>query len=314
MPLSTACRLAYGVVTPVRNEAANLRRVAAALVAQRLRPAAWVVVDTGSTDETLAVARGLAVEHSWIVVHELAAGAVTMRGGPVVRAFHAGLELLPPAYDLAVKLDADTSFDEDYFDRLVAEFEADERLGIAGGVGYEQQDDGLWRQRFGTGPQVWGACRAYRRGCLAELLPLEERMGWDTMDLVAATVRGWDVRSIPGLPFCHHRLEGVRSHSRLSDYLLQGHAAHYMGYRPLYVVIRTLFRAVRDPLAVGISLGYLSSALRREERSTDDAMLSWFREHQRLRRLHLRAGESLRTRGVLNDGPAETLATSQGFR
>jgi len=292
-------------VTPVRNEALNLQRVATSLASQELRPAAWIVVDTGSSDETLTVARRLAVDDPLLVVEELATGALTMRGGPVVRAFHVGLQSLPASCELVVKLDADISFEPDYFDRLVAEFEGDERLGIAGGIGYEQQRDGTWRQRFGTGPQVWGACRAYRRACLDQLLPLEERMGWDTMDLVAATVRGWDVRAIGGLPFRHHRLEGVRSNSRLSDYLSQGHAAHYMGYRPLYVAIRTLFRSVRDPLAVGITLGYLSSALRREPRSADEAMLTWFREHQRLRRLHLRAGESLR--------PRETLAISQGF-
>ena len=40
-------------------------------------------------------------------------------------------------------------------------------------------------------PGVWGANRAYRWDCLRELLPLEERMGWDTLDLVKATVRGW---------------------------------------------------------------------------------------------------------------------------
>ena len=49
--------LTYAVVTPARNEEANLRRLGAALAAQTLAPAEWVVVDDGSTDATAGGAR-----------------------------------------------------------------------------------------------------------------------------------------------------------------------------------------------------------------------------------------------------------------
>jgi glycosyltransferase involved in cell wall biosynthesis len=45
------------IISPVYNEAAHLDRCARAVAAQRLTPDNWVVVDDGSTDETLAVAR-----------------------------------------------------------------------------------------------------------------------------------------------------------------------------------------------------------------------------------------------------------------
>ena len=44
---------AYAVVTPVRNESENLRRLADALAAQTARPAVWMIVDTGSDDDTV---------------------------------------------------------------------------------------------------------------------------------------------------------------------------------------------------------------------------------------------------------------------
>ena len=294
-------RLSYAVITPVRDEAENLRRLAASMAAQTLRPVAWLIVDTGSTDQTLPLAEELAAEQSWVVVRQLRIGGAVMRGGPIVRAFHFGLESLPAEWDLAVKVDADTSFEPDYFDRLVTAFEQDASLGIAGGSCYEQQADGVWRQRHGTGSSVWGASRAYRRRCLDEILPLEERMGWDTIDLVGAEVRGWSTRALADLPFFHHRPEGQRDASRFSPYVRRGEAAHYMGYRLPYLAIRTLFHAVRDPAAIAIPYGYVSAALRRQERCADTAVRKSIRDQQRLSQLHLRARETLRPRGELGD-------------
>lgn len=296
-----AGRLSYAVITPVRDEADNLRRLGAAMTAQKLQPVSWLIVDTGSSDDTVRVAGHLAAETPWVSVRQLRLGDGLMRGGPIVRAFHFGLESLPTDWQIVVKLDADTSFESDYFECLVSEFERDERLGIAGGTGYEQQPDGAWRQRHGTGSGVWGASRAYRRRCLEQILPLEERMGWDTIDLVAAGVRGWSTRAIPDLPFLHHRREGERDPSRFSVYVKQGGAAHYMGYRLPYLAIRTLFRASRDPAAIGIPYGYLAAALRRERRCADRAIRGSVRDQQRLRRLHLRAREALRPRTALGE-------------
>jgi glycosyltransferase involved in cell wall biosynthesis len=292
----------YSVITPVRNEAGNLARLAGVMERQRRLPESWVIVDTGSSDETLEVAEGLAARNSWIAVDHLPLGAVALRGGPVVQAFHRGLESVPASSGVVAKLDADTSFGHDYFDRLVEAFERDPQLGIAGGLGYEQARDGRWRQRHGTGFEVWGASRAYRRECLEAILPLEERMGWDTIDLVAATVRGWQTRAVPGLAFRHHRVEGERSPSRFRDYVSQGEANHYMGYRPLYLLAKTLFRSLRDPLAAGIAAGYLRAAAARAPRCADVAVRAFIRDQQRLSRLHLRAGESLRPRRVLEGG------------
>jgi len=293
--------LPYAIVTPVRNEAENLQRLAETLETQTRLPTAWVIVDTGSTDETLRLARDLSSRHSWVSVRELQLGAEPMRGGPIVKAFHAGVASIPPECEVVVKIDADVSMEPDYFERLVAEFERDERLGIAGGICYEREADGRWRQRHGTGPGVWGASRAYRRNCLSAIWPLEERMGWDTVDLVAATVSGWTVRGLIDLPFLHHRSEGERDASRLSHWMKHGRAAHFMGYRPSYLLVRTAFRSIRDPWAVGIVFGYLSATLERSPRCGNESVRAHIRAQQRLTRLPLRAREALRARSTLDD-------------
>jgi len=49
--------LSYGVVTPARNEAEGIRRLASCLTAQGRTPQSWIVVDNGSHDGTGALVR-----------------------------------------------------------------------------------------------------------------------------------------------------------------------------------------------------------------------------------------------------------------
>ena len=87
----SARELTYAVVTPVRNEAANIRRIADALARQERLPVAWVVVDTGSTDETHAIVAELAQSASPGSSRPTLEGAQDLaRGGPIARAFELG--------------------------------------------------------------------------------------------------------------------------------------------------------------------------------------------------------------------------------
>lgn len=288
----SADELSYAVVSPVRNETANLERLAGALVDQRRRPEAWLIVDTGSTDGTREVAEQLSREHPWIATASLPDGAEAVRGGPIVRAFELGAARIDERVDIVVKLDADTSFGPEYFERLVARFAADPSLGIASGTCHELEA-GAWRERHVTGTTVWGASRAYRRACLVDVMPLEQRMGWDGVDEFRANARGWKSQSFKDLPFRHHRREGERDGSRRLARLAQGRAARFLGYRPWYLVLRALWHARREPAALAMIWGYAQAAAAGDPRCADEAARSYLRRQQSLRRVPLRAAEAI---------------------
>jgi len=283
--------VSYAVVTPVRNEAHNLRRLADALAAQTQQPLAWLIVDTGSTDDTKEIARELGVEHAWIRLLELEPEPGLARGGPISRAFQTGFAMLGAEAEVVVKLDADLSFEPDYFERLTGEFATDPRLGMASGTCFEL-DGGGWRERHVTGTTVWGASRAYRRACLVDVLPLEERMGWDGVDEFRANARGWSTRTIRTLPFKHHRREGERDGARSRARRAQGRAARYIGYRFWYLTARALWHARREPAAVAMIWGYLEAAVRREPQASDAEARAYLRRQQSLHRLPRRAREA----------------------
>lgn len=283
--------LRYALVTPVRDEEANLPRLASSLSEQTVLPERWMIVDNGSTDGTVALASALAARHSWICVSQIPGQASPARGGQIVRAFLAGVDALDVDPDVIVKLDADVSIEPDYFARLLAAFSAEPRLGIAGGTCWELEQ-GAWRPQRTTRDHVRGAARAYRRECFADVLPLAERMGWDGIDELKAQTRGWTTRSIADLPIRHHRPLGERER-RAAKWLAQGEMAYFMGYRPSYLLARSLYRAIREPTALAMVAGYLRSAMARAPRYRDAAVRKLLRDEQSLRRLPRRVREAL---------------------
>lgn len=284
----------YAVVTPARNERRNLAALQECLAAQTAQPKRWMIVDDGSTDGTLDVACKAAARHPWIHVLRLAPRSKQGRGGPVVRSFTAGVRALGELPDVVVKVDADVTFAEDYFERLLEAFVNDPDLGIASGVCHELEDR-EWEPIFGTRSHVWGAMRAYRRECLELVLPLEEREGWDELDALKARLEGWSTGVVVDLPFRHHRPMGQRD-GRRRVWLAQGETAHYMGYRFSYLLARTVYRVVHEPQALMMLVGWADAAVRRRPRVADVRVRDYLREQQRIRKLPLRARE---TRGVV---------------
>ena len=285
--------LHYALITPARDEAANLTRLSESIAAQTIQPASWIIVDNGSTDGTVDTARSFVSGQPYVQVLQIDGAARAARGGASVRAFVAGVDALDAVPDVVVNLDADVSMPSEYFECLLAAFERDERVGIASGSCLEQED-GAWREVPVASGHVRGATRAYRRQCLEDVLPLEERVGWDGIDTYKARVKGWRVATVPGISFKHHRRLGERDGRRRSAWMEQGRAAYYMGYRPLYLLLRTILRSVREPAASAMVLGYAESALARSPRIRDDDVRSAVRRDQRFTRIPGRAAEALR--------------------
>lgn len=278
-------------MTAARDELVGLDRLARCLLAQEIRPVEWVIVDDGSLDGTLALARQLAQLHAWIKVVQSKGGAMRRRGAQIAAALEAGFDAIRARPAVVVICDADVSMAPEYFRDLLARFRDDARLGIASGSRYEFEH-GAWRQRYLTGTAVEAQCRAYASECLRRVRPLERSMGWDSVDEAKANAYGWRTQTFRELGFRHHRLIGGREQSRIVAWYWQGRGAHYAGYRPLYLLARALFRARCDPAAFGLICGYWAAALLRVPRCPDREAREYVRRQQRLRLLRSRLAEA----------------------
>jgi glycosyltransferase involved in cell wall biosynthesis len=290
--------LTYALVTPARNELDNLPRLAASVIGQTVQPAAWVIVDDHSDDGSAAWADDFARWHPVVRPRrwdgpsdgELSEGR---REGRDLHAFRFGINALAAPVDVIVKVDADTSFAPDYFERLLAHFAQDPQLGIAGGACYELED-GEWALRSTAASHPRGASRAYRWECVADLMALEARMGWDGLDEVKVSLRGYRTQQFADLAFHHHRAEGGRERHLVRARALTGRASWYMGYRPSFLILRALHRARREPAALAMIWGYMAEAIKGTPRCSDPELVAAVQRRQQLQTL-LREGLPART-------------------
>lgn len=282
-PPPSRLRGRYALVTAARDDAALLAALGPTVVAQTIRPTAWVIVDDGSADGTAGVAAELAAEHPWITLIRTGRDRDGLsegrREGRDLLALNAGLDTLDEPVELWTKLDADITLPPDYFERLVDAFSADPRLGLATGTRCELED-GEWKPRHLTATAVAAQCRTYRWECWEQVQPLEPRLGWDGIDEARAVMNGWRTRVVPGLYFRHHRPMGRRDGSRFRARAAEGIAAHYMGYRFSYLLVRSLWHARRDPSALGMVWGWAGAVLRRERPCADATVRAYVRRQQ----------------------------------
>jgi cellulose synthase/poly-beta-1,6-N-acetylglucosamine synthase-like glycosyltransferase len=87
---------AYVIVSPGRNEAKFMRRTLDSVIAQTHRPALWVIVDDGSTDESPEILADYAARHDWIRVVRREDRGHRAVGSGVIDAFYAGWETVDP--------------------------------------------------------------------------------------------------------------------------------------------------------------------------------------------------------------------------
>src|SRR3981189_3660702 len=122
----------YVLITPARNEAQFVELTIKSMLAQTVLPLKWVIVSDGSTDGTDDIVRKYAGDHSWIELVRMPERTERHFAGKVF-AFNAGYAKVKDlAYAAIGSLDADISFNEDYFSFLLGKLGEDPALGLVG--------------------------------------------------------------------------------------------------------------------------------------------------------------------------------------
>ena len=279
--------LRYALVTPARNEEQYIGKTLESVVRQSRLPMRWVIVSDGSTDRTDEVVQGYARLHPWIELVSLPARQ-ERNFAAKARAFNIGFQKLAHLpYDIVGNLDADLSFDQDYFAFLLAKFAEIPELGVAGTPFVEGAGE-HYDYRFTNIEHVSGACQLFRNACFGDVggyVPVKGG-GIDWIAVTTARMKGWKTRTFVEKVCFHHRTMGSANGSVWHAWFRRGREDYLMGGHPLWQLVRSAYQMKSRPYGVGglmLLCGYLDGVARGSKRPVSDELVQFHRKEQMLR-------------------------------
>jgi biofilm PGA synthesis N-glycosyltransferase PgaC len=288
--------LKYVLITPARDEAQHIEGTIQSVIKQTVRPLKWVIVSDGSTDGTDDIVRKYTLDNPWIELVRTPERRERHFAGKV-HAFNAGYARLNELEYAAIgNLDADISFDEDYFSFLLGKLMNDPKLGLVG-TPFRDASSAVYDYRFTNIDHVSGACQLFRRECFEAVGGYVPVKGGciDHIAVLTARMKGWKTRTFPEKVSMHHRAMGTAQQGMLMARFRNGGKDYAIGNHPAWELFRAVYQMTKRPFIIGglmIVSGYGWAAVRRAERPVSPELVAFQRREQmqRLKRFFTSSG------------------------
>lgn len=304
----------YVLVSPCKDEGAYIERTLRSIALQTVKPVQWIIVDDGSTDDSMAIVARYRAEMPFVKVMTRTSGARQVGAG-VIRAFNEGLAHVDADYAFICKFDVDLELPERYFEVMLARMAADPALGTCSGKAYYRhpQTGEIKSELCGDEASV-GMIKFYRRACFEAIGGFRTDVGWDGFDCHHARWHGWRAQSWddPEIRFLHLRPMGSSQKSIHAGRVRHGRGQYMIGAHPAFFLMSSLYRSVRQrPYVTGTFAalwGYLQAKLQGAKPFGDPEITRFIHRYQMraLRRGKRDAAELAfqeRRRRLLGDGP-----------
>lgn len=299
----------YIVVTPCRNEVENLPNLIESIVMQTLKPVLWVIVDDNSTDGTQKIITHALKKHDWIKnirlkdeneylgVHY---AYVCNMGFNFIEA-HCQPNGIP--YEYIAVADADNILEQNYFEKLIMEFEKDLKLGIASGHSAFSEInkvlDGLKKNNLTTsvmGHEFWklygssqmvvqesyrndipmGSARIWKKACFEETGGYAYSYSPDSISIVKAKMKGWKTKRFKHAKVIERR--GSTAQGFWNGYKNRGESDFFL-WTPLYLaVLKALMHSTKRPYYIGVAyfIGYIVPFISGKKRILDKDIKQYY--------------------------------------
>lgn len=280
--------LDYVLITPARNEEAYIEKTLRSVIDQTMLPKRWVIVSDGSTDRTDEIVKHYVHGQDWIEFVQLPKRK-ERHFAAKVNAFNTGYERVKHLkFEIIGNLDADISFEKDFFEFLIKKFEQIPELGVAGTPFLEEGYSSI-NDSYEGGEHVSGQCQLFRKACYESIGGYSSiREGHvDKIAVVKARMKGWKTRSFKERTFYHHRKLGTGGNNNkwkaMFDY---GRRDYRIGRHPVWESIRIGYRMTKTPYVIGGMLlmsGYIWASMSRERRPVSSEFVKFYQEEQMIK-------------------------------
>jgi glycosyltransferase involved in cell wall biosynthesis len=191
-------------------------------------------------------------------------------------------------YDVIANLDADITFEPDYFEYLLGKLAVDPLLGVVG-TPYVEKTGERYDFKFTSIDHVSGACQVFRRQCyegIGGYVPV--KVGTiDCIAVITARMKGWKTRTFIDKVSQHHRKVGTAQRGPVKASYYTGVMDYAMGNHPLWQFFRVGYQmSLRPYLLRGLALGagFLVATLKNGERPVSNELIA-FHRHEQMERL-----------------------------
>ncbi len=215
------------IIIPAHNEERHLKACLASFVTQTHSPGQLLVVDDNSTDATYNIASQFAQDFPWIRVVQRTSNNKHSPGKKVIDTFNYGLQFVDD-YDLLGKFDADIILPPTYFEKVLAHFQSNWKLGMCSGLLYIQKGNDWSYENIADKNHIRGPIKLYLKACFDKIKGLRPATGWDTVDVLLAKYHGFETQTDPTLKVKHLRPTGHGYSTK--NYKAKGVALYQMRY------------------------------------------------------------------------------------
>jgi poly-beta-1,6-N-acetyl-D-glucosamine synthase len=283
----------YVLITSAYNEEKYMAKTIESVLKQTLLPETWIIISDGSVDKTDSIIKEYGEKHSFIKY--MRRSVKDKKGHDFASKVHALNTVLGQLdfdkYNFLGILDADILLPSNYYEILMNRMEENQKYGVLGGMIYETRKGKQVKYDISLNT-VCGAIQLFRMDCfkmLGDFLPMRFG-GEDSMMCVSANYHGWISRSFTDIRAMEQKIVGMACGSPWNTRKARGKGFYDMGYHPLFLIAKCLYRIKEPPFFIGSLAeigGYVGLALRRSPRASSEELISFLRAEQleRLRKM-----------------------------
>ena len=267
------------IIIPVFNEENNIKKCIKSLQNQTYELSKIVLVNDGSTDNTLKIIKDISDKFKNIEIIDFKNSvSKPIPGKKIIKAFNQGLNQNKIKYDYIGKFDGDLILPKNYFEVMIKEFKKNKKLGLVSGV-IASINNNRWNiEEMYDKDHVRGGTKLYTHESFQKIGGLKESIGWDTLDEMLLRYYGYEIKVIKNVITKQLRKTGDR-YSK-NKYKNQGKVMYILGYDIFLAIIGSLKFSLNEksiiPFFKSIT-SFLKSLFNNEKKIVNDKLATFVR-------------------------------------
>ncbi|MAK06990.1 MAG: glycosyl transferase family 2 [Marinoscillum sp.] len=267
------------IIIPVFNEENNIKKCIKSLQNQTYELSKIVLVNDGSTDNTLKIIRDISDKFKNIEIIDFKNSvSKPIPGKKIIKAFNQGLNQNKIKYDYIGKFDGDLILPKNYFEVMIKEFKKNKKLGLVSGVIASINNKSWNIEEMYDKDHVRGGTKLYTHESFQKIGGLKESIGWDTLDEMLLRYYGYEIKVIKNVITKQLRKTGDR-YSK-NKYKNQGKVMYILGYDIFLAIIGSLKFSFNEksiiPFFKSIT-SFLKSLFNNEKKIVNDKLATFVR-------------------------------------